>query len=190
MSALLGIDSGISSVKVMVCWLETAIQSLGNAEYPILTPQPCHADCPAEWWRAPIIPVRQALQQAAAAEILGIGFSDPMHGFVPMEADTKPRRPAIIWTDQRSAALLAEIRERIATELLATTCGTAPAGGFLISALFWLRKHEPEALERTVTLLTPKGYVRFRLTDELSTDESDAAAREICMLESVFWSMN
>jgi xylulokinase len=188
MSALLGIDLGTSSVKVVVSSMDGAIEGLGSAEYPILTPQPGHAEQdPAEWWRATVTAVRQALQQAAAREILGIGFSGQMHGFVPMGADREPQRPAIIWADQRSAELLPEILERVGTDLLATTCGTAPATGFLISTLSWLQKHEPETVERTAVLLMPKDYVRFRLTDELGTDQSDAAASGIFNVASRVW---
>ena len=60
--------------------------------------------------------------------------------------------------------------------MLASTCGTAPAAGFMISTLAWLQKHDPRSLDDTATLLMPKDYVRFRLTDELCTDQSDAAA--------------
>src|SRR5262245_60535598 len=142
MSALLGIDLGTSSVKVVVSTLEGAIQGIGNAEYPILTPRPGYAEQnPEDWWQATVSAVRQALQEAAKPEVLGIGFSGQMHGFVPMGADKAPLRPAIIWADQRSASLLPEIQERVGTELLATTCGTAPAAGFLISSLLWLQKH-------------------------------------------------
>ena len=164
MKALLGIDLGTSSVKVVVSSMKGAIEGLGTAEYPILTPQPGYAEQDAtDWWKATVTAVHQALHQAAATEILAIGLSGQMHGFVPMGADGKPQHPAIIWADQRSAALLPEIQERIGTELLATTCGTAPAAGFLISTLFWLQKYEPASLDRIATLLMPKDYVRFRL---------------------------
>src|SRR5262245_51082965 len=166
MKALLGIDLGTSSVKVVVSSLEGAIQGLGTAEYPILTPKPGYAEQNAtDWWTATATAVRQAVQQAADPEILAIGFSGQMHGFVPMGADRQPQGPAIIWADQRSAALLPEIQERIGTDLLASTCGTAPAAGFMISTLAWLQKHDPRSLDDTATLLMPKDYVRFRLTD-------------------------
>ena len=165
MSALLGIDLGTSSVKVVVCTLKGAIEGIGNAEYPILTPLPGYAEQdPEDWWRATVTAVRQALNEAAGPEVVGIGFSGQMHGFVPMGADNAPLRPAIIWADQRSASLLSEIHERVGTDLLATTCGTAPAAGFLISSLLWLQKHEPGVVDRAATLLMPKDYVRFRLT--------------------------
>ncbi len=188
MKALLGIDLGTSSVKVVVSSMKGAIEGLGTAEYPILTPQPGYAEQDAtDWWKATVTAVHQALHQAAATEILAIGLSGQMHGFVPMGADGKPQHPAIIWADQRSAALLPEIQERIGTELLATTCGTAPAAGFLISTLFWLQKYEPASLDRIATLLMPKDYVRFRLTDELCTDQSDAAATGIFNVAARTW---
>ena len=53
MRALLGIDLGTSSVKVVVSSLEGAIQGLGTAEYPILTPKPGYAEQNAtDWWTA------------------------------------------------------------------------------------------------------------------------------------------
>jgi xylulokinase len=188
MSALLGIDLGTSSVKVVVCTLEGAIQGIGNAEYPILTPRPDYAEQdPADWWQATAIATRQAMQEAGRPQVLGIGFSGQMHGFVPMGVDHKPLRPAIIWADQRSASLLSEIRDRVGTDLLATTCGTAPAAGFLIASLLWLQKHEPEVLDRTVALLMPKDYLRFKLTGEFGTDASDAAATGIFNVRERVW---
>jgi xylulokinase len=188
MRALLGIDLGTSSVKVVVSSLEGAIQGLGTAEYPILTPKPGYAEQNAtDWWTATATAVRQALQQASNPEILAIGFSGQMHGFVPMGTDRQPQGPAIIWADQRSAALLPEIQERIGTELLASTCGTAPAAGFMISTLAWLQKNDPGSLDHTATLLMPKDYVRFRLTDELCTDQSDAAATGLFNVAARAW---
>lgn len=188
MKAFLGIDLGTSSVKVVVSSMKGEVEGLGNAEYPILTPQPGYAEQDAtDWWKATITAVRQALREASDAEILAIGFSGQMHGFVPIGADRQPAGPAIIWADQRSAGLLPEIQERIGADLLATTCGTAPAAGFLISTLYWLQRHDPAALERFATLLMPKDYVRFRLTNELGTDQSDAAATGIFNVADRIW---
>jgi xylulokinase len=188
MSSLLGIDLGTSSVKVVVCTREGAIQGIGNAEYPILTPRPDYAEQdPADWWKATAIATRQAMQEAGTPKVEGIGFSGQMHGFVPLDSDREPQRPAIIWADQRSAPLLKEIQERVGTDLLSTTCGTAPAAGFLISTLLWLQKHEPETVDRTAALLMPKDYLRFRLTGELGTDASDAAATGIFNVRERVW---
>ncbi len=189
MSALLGIDLGTSSVKVAVCSSDDgSIVGAGTAEYPILTPLPGQAEQePDHWWKAVIAAARQALQTAGKVEVRAIGLCGQMHGFVAMGSNRRPVRPAIIWADQRSAPLLSEIRERVGPELLATTCGTAPAAGFLISSLFWLQQHESATIEQTKTLLMPKDYLRFKLTEGFGTDQSDAAATGIFDIEKRVW---
>jgi xylulokinase len=186
MSSLLGIDLGTSSVKVVVYALDGSIRGIGTAEYPILTPSVGYAEQePEDWWRATILAVRQAMDKAGKPDISGIGFSGQMHGFVLIGRDRRALCPAIIWADQRSADLLAEIKSIVGPDL--QKCGTAPAAGFLIATLFWLQKHQPELLERALTLVMPKDYIRLKITGELGTDESDASATGIFDVERRTW---
>ena len=177
MGCLLGIDLGTSSVKVVAFGVEGALKGIGVAEYPILTPHPGYAEQePADWWRATVTAVREALNKADYPEILGIGFSGQMHGLVLLDQDKRLLRPAVIWADQRSADLLPEIEERVGLPLLTQRCGTAPTAGFVIASLYWLQKFEAQTLDRAAILVLPKDFLRFKLTGKLGTDESDAAA--------------
>ena len=186
MSSLLGIDLGTSSVKVVVYSTDGTIGGLGSAEYPILTPSVGFAEQePEDWWRATVVAVRQAMQKAGRPDIAGIGFSGQMHGFVLIGDDRTALSPAIIWADQRSADLLPEIESIVGPDL--KKCGTAPAAGFMISTLFWLQRHQPELLERALTMLMPKDYIRLKLTGELGTDQSDASATGIFDVEQRIW---
>jgi xylulokinase len=188
MSCLLGIDLGTSSVKVVVFTVEGVIKGIGLAEYPILTPRIGYAEQdPEQWWRATIAAVRQALAEADHPDILGIGFSGQMHGLVLLDKKTNLVRPAIIWADQRSADLLHEIEERVGLDLLGQQCGTAPTAGFLIASLYWIQKCEVQLLERIETLLLPKDFLRFKLTGELGTDETDAAGSGIFHVGRRVW---
>src|ERR1700726_716957 len=186
MSLLLGIDLGTSSVKVVVFAMDGSIRGIGSAEYPILTPSVGYAEQdPEEWWRATVVAVHEAMEKAGRPEISGIGFSGQMHGFVLIGSDRTALGPAIIWADQRSADLLPEIKSIVGPDL--KKCGTAPAAGFLISTLFWLQRHQPELLDRALTLLMPKDYIRLKITGELGTDESDASATGIFDVEQRTW---
>jgi xylulokinase len=177
MSCLLGIDLGTSSVKVAAFGVEGALKGIGVAEYPILTPRLEYAEQdPEQWWSATVMAVREALEKAGHPEVLGIGFSGQMHGLVLLDQAKRLVRPAIIWADQRSAHLLPEIEGRVGRSLLAERCGTAPTAGFAIASLYWLQKFEAQTLERAVTVMLPKDYLRFKLTGELGTDQSDAAS--------------
>jgi xylulokinase len=186
MSSLLGIDLGTSSVKVVVFALDGSIRGIGTAEYPILTPSVGYAEQdPEDWWRATVLAVHQAMDRAGQPDISGIGFCGQMHGFALIGTDRRALSPAIIWADQRSADLLPEIEAIVGPDL--QKCGTAPAAGFLISTLFWLQKHRPELLDRALTLLMPKDYLRLKITGELGTDESDASATGIFDVERRTW---
>jgi xylulokinase len=186
MSSLLGIDLGTSSVKVVVFAVDGSIHGIGSAEYPILTPSVGYAEQePEDWWRATVVATRQALEKAGRPEISGIGFSGQMHGFVLIGTDRRALGTAIIWADQRSAELLPEIESICGPDL--KKCGTAPAAGFLISTLFWLQRHQPELLDRALTLLMPKDYIRLKITGDLGTDESDASATGIFNVERRVW---
>ncbi|MBV9732034.1 MAG: xylulokinase [Verrucomicrobia bacterium] len=177
MSALLGIDLGTSSVKVVVYSTAGKILGLGSAEYPILTPQPGWAEQdPEHWWSATVHAVRSALSAADQPEVLSIGFSGQMHGPAILDKQNRLLGNAIIWADQRSGSVLAEIESLVGKARLAEVCGTAPAAGFLIATLRWLQRYDPARLDRTAAILLPKDYVRFKITGEIATDASDAAA--------------
>src|ERR1700724_2233163 len=128
-----------------------------------------------------VFALRQAMEKAEHPEISGIGFSGQMHGFVLIDAARRALSPAIIWADQRSADLLPEIESIVGPDL--KKCGTAPAAGFLISTMYWLQRHQPDLLDRALTLLMPKDYIRLKITGELGTDESDASATGIFDVE-------
>jgi xylulokinase len=177
MSALLGIDLGTSSVKVVVFSTAGKILGLGSAEYPILTPQPGWAEQdPEQWWSATVDAARTALNAAGQPEVQGIGFSGQMHGPALLDKQSRLLGNAIIWADQRSGPLLAEIESLVGKKHLAEVCGTAPAAGFLIATLRWLLRHDPARLDQIGTILLPKDYIRFKITGEIATDASDAAA--------------
>jgi len=188
MGCLVGIDLGTSSVKVVVFAVEGGIKGLGLAEYPILTPRVgCAEQHPEQWWRATVNAVREALGKAGYPEILGISFSGQMHGVVLLDQSKRLLRPAIIWADQRSADLLSEIEGRVGRSLLAQRCGTAPTAGFAIASLYWLQKFEAQTLERAATVMLPKDFLRFKLTDEPGTDESDAASSGLFDVGQRIW---
>ena len=188
MESLLGIDLGTSSVKVVVASLTGQQLGVGSAEYPIQTPAPGWAvQDPEQWWNASCAAARQAIQMAGSTEVVGIGFSGQMHGPLLLDAKRRPVGGAIIWADQRGGAVLADIEARIGLSELAQRCGTAPAAGFLISTFVWLQRFQPDTLREADVALLPKDYVRFRLTGEIGSDPSDAAATGLFDISAGEW---
>jgi xylulokinase len=111
-----------------------------------------------------------------------------MHGVVLISRDGGTPDPAIIWADQRTAGDIDALIGLVGAETFARVAGTAPAAGFMATTLYWLLHHAPERLDRARMVLLPKDTVRWRLTQTLGTDVSDASATALFDIRARRWS--
>lgn len=178
MGYFMGIDLGTSSVKVLLADAEGNAKAIGQVGYEVLTPQIGYAQQrPEEWWDCTKQAVRQALEQSdiSPEAIRGIGFSGQMHGMVAVDREGNCVFPAIIHLDQRSQKEKEEIYEA-AGSLMEEELLNRPSAGMLICSLLWLKRNHPEVYDRIARVMSPKDYIRYRLTGVLCTDPSDAGA--------------
>lgn len=187
---LLGIDVGTSSVKATLFDSdEAAILAMAGQEYPLHQPALDHAEQnPNDWWDACIKVVRAVMQQVSSSDIHAIGLTGQMHGTVLLDKGRQPVLPAIIWADQRSAQAGEHLAARLGQQTYVSIAGTLPAAGFMASTLYWLAQNSPEALDKAEVVLLPKDYLRWRLTGEIATDVSDAAATGLFDIAAQRWS--
>ena len=108
-----------------------------------------------------------------AADVGGIGLSGQMHGSVFLDKSGNVIRPALLWNDQRTAAECAEI-EKLAggRERLIHMVANPALTGFTAPKILWLRNKEKKNFDKTVQVLLPKDYVRFRMTGDFATEVS------------------
>lgn len=85
-----------------------------------------------------------------------------------LDGEREVIRPAILARDARAAA--------------------EGAAGPLAAHLAWMRRHQAIAFKRVRTALSPKGYLRFRLTGALAYDADDAAATGLFDAGANCWS--
>ncbi len=105
--AILGIDLGTSSVKVIVLDTQGQTLSVSKADYEVMSLLPGWAESnPSEWWHATISAVQGAVAQAPHASITAVGLSGQMHGVVPTDEQGQPTRAALLWADTRAEAEL------------------------------------------------------------------------------------
>lgn len=175
---LLGIDIGTSSAKALLYDATSgAARATASHEYPLHRPAPDRAEQdPLDWWQATVTIVRRLVQQTGIRDIAAIGLTGQMHGTLLLDHAGQPLHPAIIWADQRSGAASTAITDKLGKAAYTAISGTLPAAGFMIATLVWLAEHQPDLLDRAAHVILPKDYVRLRLTGEIATDISDAAA--------------
>ncbi len=179
MEYTMGIDLGTSSVKAALLDRSGRLTGAEGKKYGISIPALGWAEQdPEEWWSAAKMAVAQLLRAGGVSRerIKGIGFSGQMHGVVALDQKGAPVCPAIIWMDQRAGQEGEEI-QRIAAETgLDKKLMNRPIPGTLICSLLWLKRHRPEQYEKIRWVMPPKDYLRYRLSGEICTEDTDASA--------------
>jgi xylulokinase len=186
-AGVLGIDLGTSSVKVVIANLEGDLIGQADGAYPVSSPRPGWSETdPDVWLSSTTTAVRTALAQADA-QILAIGFSGQMHGVVSADRSGAPLRAAMLWSDSRAIdqlasyeGLAAPVRARLANPL---------SPGMAAPMLAWLRQHEPDVYRATRWALSPKDWLRSRLTGQFATEPSDASATLMYDLVNDSWDL-
>ncbi|WP_423250260.1 xylulokinase [Burkholderia cenocepacia] len=172
----LGVDLGTSELKALMLDMSGAI--VESTAVPILTAHP-HPEWseqhPHDWWQA-CLTALSALRRAnpdAYARIACIGLSGQMHGAVLIDMHDECVRPAILWNDGRASNEAAMLAERFAADLAVIGC--LPMAGLTAPKLLWLKNHEPNVHASINCVLSPKDFLRLKLTGRRLTDMSDAA---------------
>ncbi|MFO7633782.1 MAG: FGGY-family carbohydrate kinase [Caldilinea sp.] len=177
-SYLLGIDAGTTVIKSTLFDLEGREIAGAAHDSSFLTPHPGWAESDMNTvWQAVAITVRQALERGAIdpAQVLAIGVTGQGDGTWLVDGDGAPVRPAILWSDGRTADLVREFwRTGVGQQLFQIT-GTALNTCNQAVHLHWLQENEPETLARTAGALRAKDWIFLCMTGVVSTDATDAS---------------
>lgn len=171
---VLGVDLGTTALKVVVSDGQRVIAS---AEAAIATqrPQPLWSEQkPQDWWAALVKACRDLSEKRPAdwRRISAIGLSGHMHGAVLLK-DGKPLRLCILHNDGRASAEAAHLNATLPGH--AAVAGVRAMAGFTAPKLLWLKRHEPDVLASAEVVMSPKDYLRFRMTGLAATDPVDAS---------------
>ncbi|MEH2215418.1 xylulokinase [Nostoc sp.] len=173
---VVGLDLGTGGVRAIAVDLQGQIIAQSTRSYPLLTPQPGWTEQnSSDWVEASLDALFDVTQQLNGHRAIALGLSGQMHGMVPLDADGKAIRPAILWNDQRTGKAVAEIEAAIPRQELIQRTGNPAITGFQLPKLLWLRTEEPQAYTRLWQILLPKDYLGYVLTGEAVTEPSDAS---------------
>ena len=187
---LLGVDLGAGSLKASLVTGDGRV--IGEASHPIETASRKHGwseQDPESWYAAFCRAVPAALAAAAVApnDLAALSISAGAHTQVLLDAQDRVIRPAILWSDQRSGAEARELHERAGEVIIATGLNRINPT-WTLAQLLWLRRNEPEAIERVARLFLAKDYLRFRVTGDWHSDFSDAVGALMADGETRDWS--
>lgn len=191
MNYYLGIDLGTSAVKCILIDETGKVSATTSQDYPILQPRPGWVEQrPEDWWTGTKSAIQQLMAKSTiqAEQVKGIGLSGQMHGSVFLDDELEVVRPALLWSDQRTAQQCEWIEDVIGKERLGQLTGNRALTGFTAPKVIWLRDNEPEHYEQVAHLMLPKDYVRLQLTGTFGMDMSDASGTLLLDVANRAWS--
>ncbi len=126
-------------------------------------------------WEAVVHTVRGVVHQLDAG-VDYIAITAQGDGCWLVDRNGAPTGPAILWNDGRAAEIVEDWTRAGLLDRAFRINGSLTASGLPNAILTWLRRHDPDRLERSAAALTCGGWLFTRMTGELGIDESDAAA--------------
>lgn len=186
-SVVLGIDLGTSSVKAVA--VDEAGQVLGESSrgYELDCPQEGWREIsPALWWKATCDAVRE-LAARFGERVQAVGVTGQMHTLVPLDETGEPVRPALMWNDVRTAALVPELRRAlfsVGENYLAGLVSTGSPAANLV----WMKHNEPQAFARMASFVIGPDWIVYKLTGSVGTDFCEASTSSLFNLQTQGWS--
>ena len=188
MKILLGIDYGTGGCKVTAIDETGAFVGEASTEYVTYHEHPGWSEQePQDWWTS----LRESLKKLAAKgvdlkSVAACALDGSTHNAVLLDADYRPVRRTIMWTDQRATAECAALKAERGEQVF-STCYQMPAPTWTLPQLMWLKAHEPEALAKVEHVLFVKDYVRYLLTGQAATDYIEAQGTLFFDMKKMAW---
>jgi sugar (pentulose or hexulose) kinase len=178
MTYLVGTDIGTLGTKSVLVDQDGRVHASTFQEYGVLNPQPGWAEqWPDVWVQAAFKTIRQAIERSKVKpdDIAGTCISSLYGGSgIPVDRETRPLRPCIIWADRRATDECSRVRETVGVEEIFKVTGNVIDPYYGYTKMLWIREHEPEIWSDIHRFVTPNAFCAHLLTGEESVDLSSA----------------
>ncbi len=189
----LGIDSGTQGTKILIVDVESGrVLGRGMAAHrsiPLLKPGESEQN-PQTWIQAFEQALSFALREAKipSSEIVSAGVSAQQHGFVPLDKNGIPLRPAKLWNDTSTVEETEIIVKALGgKKTFIEKLGICLAVGYTASKILWLKRHEPENFKKLATVHLPHNYLNFCLTGVSRMEYGDASGTGLMDIRTRVW---
>lgn len=189
----LGIDSGTQGTKALVVEFDSGkVLGRGYARHQMVSGlKPGESEqYPETWVKAMEEAIIESLKTAGInpAAIVCLGISGQQHGFVPLDQNFKPIRPAKLWNDTSTVEETEEIIQALGgKKAFIEKLGISLAVGYTASKILWMKKHEPHNYRRLHLILLPHNYLNLYLTGRPHMEYGDASGTGLMDIKNLCW---
>ena len=189
---VIGHDVGTGGCKSVIADTDGIMLASSFEPYGVSYPFPNWAEQdPEDWWRAVSAGTRRVITQSGVdpGRVIGMGFAGQMIGVIPVDAEGKPLRPAVIWLDSRADVQAERMIRRLGGKrVMMLVAGALPSGKDVVCKLAWLKENEPELFQDTRYFLDTTGYLVSRATGNMVIDHTGAGGTGILVNRTRDWS--
>jgi xylulokinase len=173
-------DIGTSVTKTVLYDEDFKAIASADEENVSKHPKPCWLEQdPEQWWTSITREIRKVTENINPKDIIGVATCAQMHAPILVDREGKSLFPCLSWPDRRTVQLVEEVSRETGV-LQPYFTSTAPK-------ILWVRRQNPEILEKTYKVLLPKDFIRMRLSDTFCTDTTDAPGTAMYDSEKKTW---
>jgi gluconokinase len=190
MMAVVGVDIGTTSTKVISFDVQGNILAEESAGYSLNSPSPGRAEQDPDEILEAVLDSLAAVVRATKEngnEISGVSFSAAMHSLMALDANGDPLIPSLIYADNRAKEQADRIREELDGAGIHGRTGTPIHPMSPLTKILWFKEEDPDTFEAAEKWVSIKEYVFFRLFGEYIVDHSIASATGLFNLENLDW---
>lgn len=189
MQRLIGLDIGTTGCKAAVFDAAGNLLAKAGREYTISIPQPGWAEQNAEQvWQLTQEALREAIASAGPEDIVALGLSVQGEAVMPVDAEGRVLRPAILGMDARSGAENQWLCEEFGAQWLFRHTGMPVHTINTLPKLLWLKRHEPETWTRAHRFLLYEDLAIHRMTGQAVISRCLASRTQLYDLRAGGWS--
>ena len=184
-----GLDIGTTGCKAAIFDEEGTLLASASREYAVDVPQPTWAEQDAEQvWRLAQDALCEAVAAAPTSDIAAIGLSVQGEAVMPVDAQGRALRPAILGMDTRTDEQNAWLRGRFGAEHLFERTGMPVHTVNTLPKLLWLKQHEPDVWARAERFLLYEDFVIQKMTGQAVISRCLASRTQLYDIPDDRWS--
>lgn len=152
----IGIDIGTTGTKTVLFDVERGIVAQVSREATLHSVRAGFAEADTQQWYSNVVDSIQEILTTHAVSpesVVAISTSGMVPAVVPIDAQGKPLRRAILQNDARATSEIERLAAQLASVDLVALTGSALTQQSVAPTLSWLQSHEPELWEGTTSVV-------------------------------------
>ena len=190
MKNIIALDLGTSSMRsILYTDKGKALAAFGH-EYHSEYPKPSWVEQDPDTWKkasADVLSQMAAFMKEHGHRAEGIAVTSQRSSLIPMDAEGKPLRHAIMWQDKRTIEQCEILKSEYGLENLYRLTGLRLNPYFVMPKIRWFRQNEAGLCGRMKKVLGVQDFVVYCLTGEYATDYTQAGRTMLMNIQKFRW---